>query len=182
MKYNIEEILNKEQSIKLTTLSDIRVLMRALEDRGVRVRNYPIRWAVRGDSIIIARPPELGLKVLWLDQYSDRFLASLEDKIDQVNAEPIPERTGYESLAEKMVRNIQTQQQQKERSQREFDDAIRTQLGYPDSEPLPTDPLFQKLHLQLSSPYASRIKLDLNMVPARKKAMILLAIHAILNY
>ena len=182
MKYNIEEILNKEQSIKLTTLSDIRVLMRALEDRGVRVRNYPIRWAVRGDSIIIARPPELGLKVLWLDQYSDRFLDMLGDKIDAINAQPIPERTGYESLPERIVRNIQNQQQQKERDQREFDDAIRTQLGYPDSEPLPEDPLFKKLHMQLSSPYASRIKLDLNMVPARKKAMILLAIHAILNY
>jgi hypothetical protein len=182
MKYNIEEILNKEQSVKLTTLPDIRVLMRALEDRGVMVRNYPIRWSVKGDSVIIARPPELGLKVVWLDQYSDRFLAALGDKIDEVNAQPIPERAGYESLIEKMVRNIQTQQQEKERSQREFDDAIRSQLGYPDSEPLPEDPLFKKLHLQLSSPYASRIKLDLNMVPANKRAMILLAIHSILNY
>jgi hypothetical protein len=182
MKYNIEEILNKEQSVKLTTLPDIRVLMRALEDRGVMVRNYPIRWSVKGDSVIIARPPELGLKVVWLDQYSDRFLAALGDKIDEVNAQPIPERAGYESLIEKMVRNIQTQQQEKERSQREFDDAIRSQLGYPDSEPLPEDPLFKKLHLQLSSPYASRIKLDLNMVPPKRKAMILLAIHAILNH
>jgi hypothetical protein len=182
MKYNIEEILNKEQSVKLTTLPDIRVLMRALEDRGVMVRNYPIRWSVKGDSVIIARPPELGLKVVWLDQYSDRFLAALGDKIDEVNAQPIPERAGYESLIEKMVRNIQTQQQEKERSQREFDDAIRIQLGYPDSEPLPEDPLFKKLHLQLSSPYASRIKLDLNMVPPKRKAMILLAIHAILNH
>jgi hypothetical protein len=146
------------------------------------VRNYPIRWSVKGDSVIIARPPELGLKVVWLDQYSDRFLAALGDKIDEVNAQPIPERAGYESLIEKMVRNIQTQQQEKERSQREFDDAIRIQLGYPDSEPLPEDPLFKKLHLQLSSPYASRIKLDLNMVPTKRKAMILLAIHAILNH
>jgi hypothetical protein len=97
MKYNIEEILNKEQSIKLTTLSDIRVLMRTLEDRGVMVRNYPIRWVVRGGSVIIARPPELGLKVLWLDQYSDQFLAALEDKINQVNAEPIPEKQQKEN-------------------------------------------------------------------------------------
>jgi hypothetical protein len=181
MKYNIEKILNKEQSIKLTTLPDIRVLMGALEDRGVRIRNHPIRWAVRGDSVIIARPPELGLKVVWLDQYSDRFLAALGDKIDEVNTQLIPERTGHESLIEKMVRNIQTQQQEKEKSQKEFDDAIRTQLGYPDNETLPEDPLFKKLHMQLGSPFESQIKLDLNMVPTKKKAMILLAIYSILT-
>lgn len=88
----------------------------------------------------------------------------------------------HNELGTNVARNIQVRLDANARERQSFDDAIRTQLGYPDSEPLPTDPLFQKLHLQLSSPYASRIKLDLNMVPARKKAMILLAIHAILNY
>ena len=182
MKYNIEEIINKEQAIKLTRMSDVRAIMRALENRGVQIRNAPLRWVCSGEHIVIARPPELGLKLLWLDQYSDRFLALLEDKIDSINTEPIPEKTMYESMSEKIVQNIQNQQRAKEKSRKEFDDAIRTQLGYPDGEPLPEDPLFKKLHLQLSSPYESQIKLDLNMVPARKKAMILLAMHAILTH
>lgn len=182
MKYNIEEIINKEQAVKLTRMSDVRAIMRALENRDVQIRNAPLRWVLIGDYIVVARPPELGLKVLWLDQYSDRFLALLEDKIDSINAEPIPEKTMYESMPERIVRNIQAQQQEKERRQKELDDAIRTQLGYPDSEPLPTDHLFQKLHQQISSPHTPQIKLDLNMVPAKKKAMILLAMHAILTH
>ena len=88
----------------------------------------------------------------------------------------------YESMPERIVRNIQAQQQEKERKQKELDDAIRTQLGYPDGEPLPSDSLFKKLREQISSPHTPQIKLDLHMVPAKKKAMILLAIHAILNY
>ena len=80
-----------------------------------------------------------------------------------------------------IANNIAARREAHFAQRREFDNAIRTQLGYPDHELLPADPLFQRLHKQIGATHGSHINLDLNMVPAKKKAMILLAIHSILT-
>ena len=85
-------------------------------------------------------------------------------------------------LANTIARNIMAKQKAELERQKEFDSAVRIQLGYPDHEPLPSDPLFIKLFKQIGAAHGSKIELNLDMVPAKRKAMILLAFHAILNH
>lgn len=182
MKYDIDAIINKEQSIKLTSLYNVRMIMCALENKGLLVRNKPIQWSLIGSHVIIQRPPELGLKILWTDDYSDHFIDLIEKKINLINAEPIPNKSVYESLPQKIAQNIMAKQQEQEAQRKEFESAVRIQLGYPDHEPLPSDPLFVKLFKQIGASHGPRIELNLEMVPTKKRAMILLAMHAILTH
>ena len=87
----------------------------------------------------------------------------------------------HEMLSDKIAEGIYSRQRIFNATKAEFDAAVRLQLGYPDHEPLPSDPLFQKLHRQICANYIPKVNIDLDMVPTKKKAMILLAIHSILT-
>ncbi len=84
-------------------------------------------------------------------------------------------------LGRTMALNIAARRQAHDAMKAEFESSVRTQLGYPDHELLPADPLFQKLYRQIGAIYSPKVNLELDMVPAKKKAMILLAIHSILT-
>jgi hypothetical protein len=84
-------------------------------------------------------------------------------------------------LGLKMSANIDARRQMHDAIKAEFESAVRTQLGYPDHALLPSDPLFQRLYKQMGAIYSPKISLELHMVPAKKKAMILTAIHSILT-
>lgn len=87
----------------------------------------------------------------------------------------------HEELSDKIAKDINFRRQMHDKAKAEFDAAVRLQLGYPDHELLPSDPLFQKLHRQIGAIYSPKVNIELDMVPLKKKAMILLAIHSILT-
>lgn len=87
----------------------------------------------------------------------------------------------HQTIATNMANNIMASIEAKALEQQRWHDAVRLQLGCPSGRPLPQDPMFDHLLDQLGSPTRPRIELDMTMVPANKRAMILLAVHGILN-
>lgn len=86
----------------------------------------------------------------------------------------------HQDIASAMARNIREALDTRTLADQKWDAAVRLQLGCPDGRPLPQDPVFAGLYRQLGAARPN-INMDLSALPDYKRALILLAIHAILT-